>query len=157
FLMEAPKKENGTDNPAVKPRPVAAAGVLGAGIMGGGIGQVLANIGVPVRLKDIRHEFVSKGLATAYKIFDDKVRRKRMKPRELEQKMALISATLDYKGFHHLDYVIEAVLEVMDVKKKVLQEAEAALPEQAIFATNTSSLSVTELATASKRPAQVVG
>src|SRR5690606_17203712 len=141
FLMEGAKKAA----PAVEPRPVERVGVLGAGVMGGGIAQLLAYRGIPVRLKDIRAEAISLGLRHARQIFERSVRRGRMTRREVERAMTRVSPTLDYSGFGATDVVIEAVVERMDVKKQVLAEVEEHLPPTAVLASNTSALSITEM------------
>lgn len=153
FLMEGAKKAA----PAVEPRPVERVGVLGAGVMGGGIAQLLAYRGVPVRLKDIKPEAISLGLRHARQIFDRSVRRGRMTRKEVEQAMTRISPTLDYSGFGATDVVIEAVVERMDVKKQVLAEVEEHLPPTAVLASNTSALSITEMANGLRRPENVCG
>jgi len=153
FLMEGAKKAA----PAVEPRPVERVGVLGAGVMGGGIAQLLAYRGIPVRLKDIRAEAISLGLRHARQIFERSVRRGRMTRREVERAMTRISPTLDYSGFGATDVVIEAVVERMDVKKQVLAEVEEHLPPTAVLASNTSALSITEMANGLRRPENVCG
>jgi len=153
FLMEGAKKAA----PEVEPRPVERVGVLGAGVMGGGIAQLLAYRGIPVRLKDIRAEAISLGLRHARQIFDRSVRRGRMTRKEVEQAMTRISPTLDYSGFGATDVVIEAVVERMDVKKQVLAEVEEHLPPTAVLASNTSALSITEMANGLRRPENVCG
>ena len=153
FLMEGAKKAA----PEVEPRPVERVGVLGAGVMGGGIAQLLAYRGIPVRLKDIRAEAISLGLRHARQIFDRSVRRGRMTRKEVEQAMTRISPTLDYSGFGATDVVIEAVVERMDVKKQVLAEVEEHLPATAVLASNTSALSITEMANDLRRPENVCG
>ncbi len=153
FLMEAAKKAA----PAAEPRPTERVGVLGAGVMGGGIAQLLAYRGIPVRLKDIRPEAISLGLRHARQIFDRAVRRGRMNRREAERAMDRISPTLDYSGFGSSDVVIEAVVERMDVKKQVLAEVEEHLGESAVLASNTSALSITEMANGLRRPENVCG
>ncbi|MBI3558386.1 MAG: enoyl-CoA hydratase/isomerase family protein [Deltaproteobacteria bacterium] len=132
-------------------------GVLGAGVMGGGIAQLAASKSMPVRMKDIDFKGLAIGMNAANKLFSGLVKKRKITKREADLKMALISSTTDYSGFSRVDLVIEAVVEIMDVKKKVLRETEAQLGEKAVFATNTSSLSVTELAKASHRPQNVVG
>src|SRR5690606_27392467 len=114
-LTEAAKKAG----PRVEPRPVDRVAVLGAGTMGGGIAQLLADRGVAVRLKDIRADAISLGLRHARELFDRAVRRGRRERREAEQAMGRIAPTLDYSGFGIVDVVIEAVVERMDVKKQV--------------------------------------
>ena len=138
-------------------REVTRMGVLGAGVMGGGIAQLAAYNGVAARLKDIRHEAVASGLAHARSLFDSAVRRRRLTRLEGDARMALVSGGLDYAGFGSVDLVVEAVVERMDVKKAVLAETEAAVPPHAVLTTNTSSLSVDEMAEALDRPGQFAG
>lgn len=161
FATEAIKKQSGVPgfkldaaDPANK---VERIGLVGAGVMGGGIAQLSAAKGIPVRMKDIDYKGLAAGTAAANKLFSDMVRKKRLSRREAALKMALISPTLDYSGFGLADVVVEAVIENMDIKRRVLREVEEVMKKSAIFATNTSSLSVTELATVSKRPENVVG
>lgn len=156
FLTEKVKKQTGVTGKKIeKADQVKHIGLLGAGVMGGGIAQVCVAKNIPVRMKDIDYKGLGIGIASANKVFSDAIKRKRMTKREADIKLALISPTTDYTGFQQCDYIIEAVVENMDIKKKVLQETEAV--SSGVFATNTSSLSVTELATASKNPENVVG
>jgi 3-hydroxyacyl-CoA dehydrogenase/enoyl-CoA hydratase/3-hydroxybutyryl-CoA epimerase len=158
YATEKVKKQTGAQGFKLDPSDkVKSVGVLGAGVMGGGIAQLAANKSMGVRMKDIDFKGLATGMASAKRLFDDLVKKRKMTRRESDIKLALISPTTDYSGFSRIDLVIEAVVENMDVKKKVLKETEAALGEKGIFATNTSSLSVTELATASARPENVVG
>ncbi|MDE2764669.1 MAG: 3-hydroxyacyl-CoA dehydrogenase NAD-binding domain-containing protein [Gemmatimonadota bacterium] len=137
--------------------PVRRMAVIGAGHMGGGIAQVAAYNGIPVRIKDVRHEAVAGGLAHARSIFDGAVKRRRLKPRDARDRMGLISGGLDYAGVGQADLVVEAVVERMDVKKTVLAEVEAVVGSAAVIATNTSSLSVDEMASALARPGRFAG
>lgn len=156
YLNEGVKKDNGTDK-EIKTKEVKRTAVLGAGVMGGGIAQLFAAKGVHVHLKDISWEAITKGLAAAHKIFDKLVQRRKMKPSELDNCMTRIQGTTHYGGFKNLDIVVEAVVENMDLKKKVFGELEANCGPQTVLATNTSSLSVTEMGRATKNPARVVG
>ena len=131
--------------------------VIGAGPMGGGIAQVAAYNGIPVRMKDIRHEAVAGGLAHARGIFDGAVKRRSLRRREANRRMGLISGGIDYAGTGSADVVVEAVVENMAIKRAVLREVEAAVRPRAIIATNTSSLSVDEMAAALKRPERFGG
>lgn len=158
FATEKVKKQTGVAGGKLDHSDkVSHVGVLGAGVMGGGIAQLSAAKNIPVRMKDIDYKGLAAGTAAAAKLFNGLVKKRKLTKREADLKMALISPTTDYTGFSKIDLVIEAVVENMDVKKKVLKECEANLKETAIFATNTSSLSVTEMATASSRPENVVG
>ena len=152
-LMEAAKKKA----PSAEAREVERMGVLGAGVMGGGIAQLAAYRGIAVRLKDIQAEALTTGLSHAHDLFQKSVRRRRMSDAEAADAMARISPTLDYSGFGALDLVVEAVVERMDVKKAVLREAEERLPEGAVLASNTSTLSITEMGRGLADPARLCG
>jgi 3-hydroxyacyl-CoA dehydrogenase/enoyl-CoA hydratase/3-hydroxybutyryl-CoA epimerase len=138
-------------------RPAEKVAVLGAGIMGGGIAELIAAHDVPVVMKDIDQGALDTGLRHANSLLRKAGDRGIFAPEEVGLKFALIHGTLDYDDFEDVDLVIEAVVERMPVKQQVLRECEDRLPDHAVFATNTSSLSVTELARSSERPEQVVG
>lgn len=131
--------------------------VLGAGIMGGGIAELLAAHDIPVILKDIDREALDVGLRHAGDLLKKAGDKGIFPQSEVGLKFALIHGTLDYEQFEDVDVVIEAVIERLRVKQNVLQEVEEVLPPHAIFATNTSSLSVTALSGAAVRPENVVG
>jgi len=152
FLNEALKKGG-----QFSPLAVTRAGVIGAGIMGGGIAQLFAEKGIALRMKDVTPKAVTAGFRTADEIFKKRSRKGILGPLQARDGMDRITGATDMSGFSGVDLVVEAVVESMEVKKAVLREFEQAAPEQAVFASNTSSLSITELATASKRPSQVVG
>jgi len=143
--------------PGATPRPVDRLGVLGAGVMGGGIAQLAAFNGVHVRMKDIRDDAVAGGLRHARELFEKQVKRHRMTRQEMELHMGRITGTLDFEGFSGLDLVVEAVVERMDVKKAVLSETEGRVGPTCVLATNTSSLSVDEMATALEHPERFCG
>ena len=138
-------------------RPVKRAAVLGAGIMGGGISYQSASRGVPVLMKDIAPKALEAGVAEATKLVEKQVERGKLTTGKMAQVLAGITPTLSYGDFGSVDFVVEAVVESEAVKKKVLAEVEALLPEHAILATNTSTISVTRLATALKRPESFCG
>ena len=152
-LMEDAKKAS----PDAEPTPVQRVGVLGAGTMGGGIAQLLAYNEIRVRLKDIEQPALGTGLRHARELFDKAVKTRRMREGEAEQAMTRIAPTLDYSGFGSLDLVIEAVVERMDVKKKVLGEVEALVPDDCVLTSNTSSLSISEMARGLARPDRFAG
>jgi len=151
-LREAARKGDGTDSETAKARTVKRLGILGAGVMGGGIAQLAAYNGVRVRLKDIRHEAVSSALDHANGLFRKALKRRKLSKRDAAQRMELISGGLTYDGFSHADVVVEAVVERMDVKRAVLAEVEAVASEHTVLASNTSSLSIDEMAEVLKRP-----
>jgi 3-hydroxyacyl-CoA dehydrogenase len=136
---------------------VFKAAVVGAGTMGGEIAQVIANAEVPVVLKDVKQEFVDQGLEKARSLWQARVDQGKMEPAELARKLALIHGTTDYNGFGDVDLVIEAVPERMEIKQAVFSELDEVTPGHAILASNTSSLSITEMGDATSRPDQLVG
>jgi len=156
-LREEARKGTGVDDETVESGRVEYLAVLGAGVMGGGIGQLAAYRGVHVRMKDIRHDAVASGLEHARKLFTGLVKRRKLRRREADQRMTLISGSLGYEGFMRQDLVVEAVVEKMDIKRIVLRETEDAVRRDCILATNTSSLSVNEMASALARPENFVG
>jgi len=133
------------------------AGVVGAGTMGGEIAQVISFSGLPVVMKDVDQAMLDKGMETIRHIYQSRVDKGKMSAGEMEGKIALIEPTLSYDGFADVDIVIEAVPEKMKVKRLVLGELDAVLPETAIIASNTSALSISEMAAATKRPGKVIG
>ena len=157
FLQQAARRDPGVDDEAVRPRPVRAAAVLGAGAMGGGIAQALARSGIPVRLKDIDPQALARGLRAARDLGLNEVRKRKIARRDLDRRMALILPTLDDTGLRRADVVIEAVVESLEVKRKVLRNLEGILPEPFLFATNTSSLPIAQIAAEARHPEAVVG
>jgi 3-hydroxyacyl-CoA dehydrogenase/enoyl-CoA hydratase/3-hydroxybutyryl-CoA epimerase len=154
FMMEESKK----DRIAAKPREVASVGILGAGVMGGGIAYVVADkTDAAARMRDINWNALAGGLKAAARIWRKKVERRRMSRGEMQRKISRITTTTDWTGFQHVDLVIEAVVENLDVKRKVLAEFEAIAKDGAIFASNTSTLPITEIAANAKHPDRVVG
>ena len=156
FATQALKKDTGVDDPATKPRKVEKVAMLGAGLMGAGIAYVTADAGIPVRLKDKDDAALGRGLKQIAGILDERVKRKRLTPREREEKLALITGTTDYSGMRTADVVIEAVFEDLKVKHAVVREVEREAPN-AIFASNTSSIPIGLIAEAAAHPERVVG
>lgn len=132
-------------------------GVLGAGIMGSGIAQICAEAGYEVVLVDIAEAFVNKGFQGIVKNWTKAVEKGKRTAEDLEKFKALITTSLDNKDFKDCDVVIEAIVENIDVKKKVFKELGEICKDSAVLATNTSALSITEIGTASGRPQSVVG
>ena len=133
------------------------AAVVGAGTMGGEIAQVITFSGLPVVLKDIDQKMLDAGMAKARSIYQRRVDKGKMSAGEMESKLDLIIPTLTYDEFEDVDIVIEAVPEKMEIKKAVLKELETVCPEQTIFASNTSALSISEMAAATGKPHKVIG
>jgi 3-hydroxyacyl-CoA dehydrogenase len=136
---------------------VFKAAVVGAGTMGGEIAQTIANADIPVVLKDVDQKFVDAGIEKARSLWQGRVDAGKMDADEFERKLALITGTTDYSAFGDVDFVIEAVPERMGIKQVVFSELDEATPGHAILASNTSSLSITEMAEVTSRPDKVVG
>jgi 3-hydroxyacyl-CoA dehydrogenase/enoyl-CoA hydratase/3-hydroxybutyryl-CoA epimerase len=125
--------------------------------MGAGIANVSATNGMDVLLNDISHEALGRGEKAIWEDLDGKVRRRILRPFQRDRIFSRISSTEGYRGFGKADLIIEAVFEDLNLKKKILREVEAAIKEDAIVASNTSSLPITDIAGASTRPEQVIG
>lgn len=144
---------------------VFKAAVVGAGTMGGQIAQTIAAAGIPVVLKDVKQEFVDAGLTEARNVTTGQIARLVKKGKLTEEQAAaevdrivgLIEGATDYRSFGDVDFVIEAVPERMEIKQAVFAELDAVTPGHAILASNTSSLSITEIGEATLRPEKVVG
>lgn len=156
FATTEMKKETGAGD--TKPRPVQHVGILGGGLMGGGIAYVTAaKAGLPARIKDIREEGIVHALRYSYELLNKKVKRKHLTRAELEATMLRLSGSLDYSGFAKADVVIEAVFEDLSLKQKMVAEIEAVTGPDTIFASNTSSLPITQIAAHAQRPENVIG
>jgi 3-hydroxyacyl-CoA dehydrogenase len=136
---------------------VFKAAVVGAGTMGGEIAHTIATADIPVVLKDVDQKFVDQGLEKARSLWQGRVDAGKLEPAELERKLALIAGTTSYDAFGDVDFVIEAVPERMQIKQQVFSELDEVTPGHAILASNTSSLSITEMGEVTSRPDQVVG
>jgi len=153
-LMEASKR----DGDGGTPTPVRRPAVVGAGVMGGGIAHLVADkAGLPIRVKDIREEALATALSHAAELFGKKVRRRRMKPAEKMRRMTLLQPTLEDAGLAACDFVVEAVVENVDVKQKVFAELDRRLSASAILASNTSSLSIDAIGKPTAHRGRVVG
>ncbi len=158
FAQTALKKDNGTSDPSVKPRPVTKVGMLGAGLMGGGIAFITATTaGIPVRLKDKDTAGVARGLGHVKSLIDTRVKRKRVTAREAAEQLATVTGTTDDSGLAGAEVIIEAVFEDLALKHRVLKDTEAQVGRETIFASNTSSLPITKIAEASAHPETVIG
>jgi 3-hydroxyacyl-CoA dehydrogenase len=136
---------------------VFKAAVLGAGTMGGEIAHVIADAEIPVVLKDVEQRFVEQGLQKARSLWEARVAAGKLTEGEVQRRRGLISGATDYDGFGDVDLVIEAVPERIEIKQAVFGELDEVTPGHAILASNTSSLSITEMAVATNRPDKVVG
>src|SRR5215831_13295900 len=137
--------------------PVNSIGVVGAGTMGGGIAMSFANAGIPVVLKDADQPALDRGMATIRKHYANSVKRGRFTQQIVDERLALIKPTLSYDDFRSVDMVIEAVFEGMELKKQVFGELDRVCKPGAILASNTSTLNIDEIASATSRPESVIG
>lgn len=154
FLMEEAKKDPYT----AKAKDISYVGVLGAGVMGGGIAQIVADkTDAEVRMRDIAMTAIAGGMKAASRVWKRKVERKRMTRGEMARKLARITGTTDWTGFNRADIVIEAVVENLGIKQQVLAEFESLARPGAIFATNTSTIPITQIAAKAAHPQNVVG
>ncbi len=138
-------------------RPVREVAVIGAGTMGGGIAMCFANAGIPVRLLEVKEEALAKGIATIRRNYENTARKGKLTAAQVEERMALISPTLSYGDLASADLVIEAVFENMAIKKEIFATLDEVCKPGAILATNTSTLDIDEIASATTRPQDVVG
>lgn len=136
---------------------IQRAAVVGAGAMGAGIAQVLSQSGIEVILKDVKQEFVDRGLANIKRMYDSRVKKEVLTQAEADYLYGQIKGTTTYEAFKDVDIVIEAALEEIEVKLNIFKELDAICPARAILATNTSALSISEIASGTRRPEKVVG
>jgi 3-hydroxyacyl-CoA dehydrogenase len=142
------------DTPTRKIEKVA---VIGAGTMGGGISMNFLNAGIPVTILEMKQEALDRGITTIRKNYEAQVKKGKLKQDKYEQRMSLLSTTLDYSGIQDADLVIEAVFEELGVKEKVFKTLDEVMKPGAILASNTSTLDVNKIAGFTKRPQDVVG
>ncbi|MRS14809.1 fatty acid oxidation complex subunit alpha FadJ [Enterobacteriaceae bacterium RIT691] len=155
FASTEVKKDPGAD---AEPQPLRSAAVLGGGLMGGGIAFVTASKAkLPVRIKDINAKGINHALKYSWELLDKKVRRRHIRASERDSQLALISGSTSYQGFAHRDVVIEAVFEDLTLKQQMVADVEAHFAPHTIFASNTSSLPIGDIAAQAQRPEQVIG
>jgi len=136
---------------------IKTVGVVGAGTMGTGIAQVVATMGYKVIIRDIKMEFVNASLERMNKYFTKSIEKGKMTPEEKEKILGRVTITDSLKDFKDVDFVVEAVLENIELKGSVFQELNSICRKETVFATNTSSMSITEIGKASGRPNQFCG
>lgn len=155
FASTEVKKDPGSE---AEPAPLRAIGVLGGGLMGGGISFVTASKGkLPVRIKDINPKGINHALQYSWQNLDQKVKRRHIKASERDKTLAMISGTTNYSGFAHRELVIEAVFEDLALKQQMVADVEQHCAPHTIFASNTSSLPIGDIAAKAARPEQVIG
>ena len=158
FATAALKKDDGIPPGSAAPRQIRRLGVVGSGFMGAGIaGTAVLNVEVDTRLRDAELARVGKGLNAATGILRERYKRRRLTRPQFERLGALLSGGSDYAGFSRADLVIEAVFEDLEVKRRVLAEVEAITRPDAIFASNTSTIPIREIAAGASRPERVLG
>jgi 3-hydroxyacyl-CoA dehydrogenase len=138
-------------------REIKSVAVIGAGTMGGGITMNFLNAGIPVKMLEMKQEALDRGIATIRKNYEAQVIKGKLKQDKYEQRMALLSTTLNYEDLKNADLVIEAVFEEMGVKEAVFRKLDEVMKPGAILASNTSTLDVNKIASFTKRPQDVVG
>src|SRR5690349_24199889 len=137
--------------------PVNTAAVIGAGTMGGGIAMNFANAGIPVLLKETDQAALDRGMNTIRKNYENTMKKGRLTQQQMDDRMKLIKPTLAYDGFEQVDMVVEAVFEGMALKKQVFGDLDKICKKGAILASNTSTLNIDEIASATSRPESVIG
>ncbi len=157
FWTEAVKKQTGVSDTDVQIKAVNYAATLGAGVMGGGIAQLFSSRQIPVRVKDINTDAVAKAYEQAAQVLKGKLKRRRISKLEFGQILSRISGTVDYSGFNKADFIVEAIVEDLEIKKKVFAELENHIRQDTIVVSNTSSLLVNEMATAFTNPERFAG
>ena len=158
FATTALKKDDGIAPGTAVPRQIRRLGIVGSGFMGAGIaGTAVLNVEVDTRLRDSDLARVGKGLKAAAGILAERFKRRRLSRPQFERLSALLSGGNDYAGFSRADLVIEAVFEELSIKRAVLAEVEAVTRPDTIFASNTSTIPIREIAAAAARPERVLG
>ena len=140
-----------------KPIEIKRAAVVGAGTMGGGIAMNYANAGIPVIIKETAQDALDRGMATIRKNYENSVKKGRFSQEAMDERMALITPQLSYDGFDQADIITEAVFEGMELKKQVFADLDQIAKPGAVLASNTSTLNIDEIASATSRPEFVIG
>ena len=146
------------DVPAETPlRKIERVGVIGAGTMGGGISMNFLNAGIPVTMLEMKQEALDKGVATIRKNYESSLKKGKLTPEKLEQRMGLLTTSLSYDDLRDADLIIEAVFEEIGIKEQVFRKLDEIARPGAILASNTSTLDVNKIAGFTRRPQDVVG
>jgi 3-hydroxyacyl-CoA dehydrogenase/enoyl-CoA hydratase/3-hydroxybutyryl-CoA epimerase len=151
------KKDTGTDGAVDNVAATEHIGVLGGGLMGGGIAFVTSRAGVPVRIRERDDAGCGRALRYVNELVSERVKKKQSTPLDAQVDLARITATTDWTGIKHADIVVEAVFEDLDLKQEMVRQVEAIAGEHTLFASNTSSIPITQIAANAKRPENVLG
>ena len=138
-------------------REVKSVGIIGAGTMGGGIAMNFANVGIPATIVEVKQDALDRGLAVIRRNYENSAKKGKLTAEQVEERMALIKTSLSYDDFRDVDLVIEAVFENMAIKKEIFAKLDEVCKPGAILASNTSTLDIDEIASATHRPEDVVG
>ena len=157
FATTALKRDPGVAEPAPQPRLITTLGVIGAGFMGAGIASVAVQQGAAVRLKDTDTVRVGKGIAAVGEVLKERLKKKQLTRTQYDDQLSLVGGTTTYAGFGRAELVIEAVFEDVALKHRVVREAEPMLHADAVFASNTSTIPIAQIAEAAARPNRVLG
>jgi len=141
----------------VAKREIKSVAIIGAGTMGGGIAMNFLNVGIPVTLLEMKQDALDRGVGVIRKNYDNTAAKGKLTPEQVQQRMGLLKPTLSYDDLRDADLVIEAVFETMAIKKDVFAKLDKAVKQGAILASNTSYLSIDEIAGSTSRPGDVVG
>jgi 3-hydroxyacyl-CoA dehydrogenase/enoyl-CoA hydratase/3-hydroxybutyryl-CoA epimerase len=156
FATTQMKKETGAGD--TQPQKVKKVAVLGGGLMGGGIANVSSTkAGVPVRIKDINEQGISNALKYSYTLLAKKFKRRFISKADMQKQLLLLTGSTDFSGFHDVDLVIEAVFEDLTLKQQMVADIEQHCAEHTVFASNTSSLPIGQIAAKASRPENVIG
>jgi 3-hydroxyacyl-CoA dehydrogenase len=139
------------------PKEIRKAAVIGAGTMGGGIAMNFVNVGIPVTVVEVKQEALDRGLSVVRKNYENTASKGRMTMQDVDKRMGLLTGTTDFNAVKDADIIVEAVFEEMPIKKEVFAKLDALAKPDAVLATNTSTLDVNEIASATKRPESVIG
>jgi len=157
FASNAAKKDPGVPEPAPDPREVRRLGIIGSGFMGSGIATVASQHGTLVRMQDTDTARIGKGIAAVRDIVRERAQKARMSHHQVDDQLALVSGTTDYSGIGASDLVIEAVFEDLATKQQVLRDTETRIATDVVYASNTSTIPIAEIASAAEHPERVLG
>lgn len=157
FISQELGKVPETEDGLLEPADINYLAVMGAGAMGAGIAQAANHSGLEVRMRDVSYPALLKGMEAVNSVYKGLLKRKRLKPEDVDNKLRHLTITTDYSGLKRCDLVIEAIVEKLDAKQALFAELENHVGEQTIFASNTSSLSINAMAECTKRPDRFIG